>query len=243
MSRLGNLLHSKAKGGANTAQTQKHRDGNSSGAVPRRRAPVDDYCNRFQAMLERVGGHADYRSSRSAQEPYGTFQKRHIIGEHTKIDGGVYLGVAPHEALVVDDKYGILREVYTELMVRYVKRHGGSARSIAERQMLTEIVDLVKERLRYMPEEKVQQIVHEQALPADKKIALDVYVQRQAGTDRHQVLLAAYLLERLLQKGLLKGKVYLDAHYLMSGKRKEKLVYSSASGYLFIFSPADARAD
>jgi len=203
--------------------------------------PADEACNRFQLVLERVKRSRDYRPSRSPEEPYGTFQKRHIIGEHTKINGGVYLGVAPHEALVVDDKYGALREVYTDLMVRYVKRYGGTEKAIAERRMLEEIVELVKEKLRYMPEDKVQKFVHDEDIKPDKKMALDLYLQRRAGTDRHQVLLAAYLLERLLKKGLLKGKVYLDAHYLRSGQRKEKMVYSSATGYLFIFSPSDAQ--
>ena len=140
---------------------------------------------------------------------------------------------------MVDESYGILREVYTDLMVRYVQRYGSVNGAIVERSMLEEIVQLVKEKLRYVSEEKVQQAVHEQPPKADKKVALDLYIERRAGCDRHQALLAAYLIEKLRTKGLIKGKVYLDAHYPLSGERKEKVVYSSASGYLFVFSPSD----
>ncbi|MGI6524039.1 MAG: hypothetical protein ACOX2O_01915 [Bdellovibrionota bacterium] len=195
-------------------------------------------ANRFFIMSERIKNNKHYKPSKNPDEPYGTFRKRHIIGEHSKINGGVYLGATPQEALVVDDRYVFLDSVYTDLMIRYTNLSDGNVKDLSEDIIVEEMINLVKEQLRYISEEHIAEAI-EQEVGGDKKIALDVYIEHRVGTDRHQVLLAAYLLERLINKGFLKGKIYLDGYCKKGTSRKEKLVYSSASGNLFVFSPSD----
>ena len=94
------------------------------------------YIDRFKVMLERIKTNKFYTPSQSRDDPYGTFLKRHIIGEYTKINGGVYLGATPQEALVIDDCYGFLDSIYTDLMLSLVKRYGEATKQIPEEEIV-----------------------------------------------------------------------------------------------------------
>jgi hypothetical protein len=197
--------------------------------------------NRFRKVLSRIKKSPDYKSTRSKNAPYGTFAGRPVIGENSKINGGVYLGVKPQEAIVVDDNYGILKDIYDELPLRYAKRHGSKNRELVEQNIVQEVVTLVKEKLLYVTEEEFQAIAEREHFKPDQKVALDIIMRLKVGTDRHHVLLAAYLLEKCKQRGLIQGKVYLNGFYDESADGKEKVIYSSSTGDLMIFSPAAER--
>jgi len=195
--------------------------------------------NRFQNVIKRLVGHPDYDPTTDDEAPYGKFLGRPIIGEHTKINGGVYVGTSAQEALVIDEKYGLLKECYTELMLRYVRKYGTKQKDALEQHIVKEIIDLTKEKLRYRSNREIEEFAAGKGYKLDRKISLDIYIESGLGTDRHQILLAAYLLEKLKEAKYLKGKVYLDSHFKNESSAKEKLIYSNSDGYLFIFSPSD----
>ena len=100
------------------------------------------------------------------------------------------------------------------------------------------LVDFVGEKLTYLSEDQLRQLTALQGgLKDDTKVALDVYLQCRSGTARHQVLLAAYILEKLKEKNLIGGEIYLDPHCQNAEDDRERLVYASTAGYLFVFTP------
>ena len=73
-------------------------------------------------LLERLAPTQGYRPPRPDQPnaPHGTYNGRPIIGSGARIDGGVYLGRKPREAIVVDSRgaQGQLARVYHDLVNR-----------------------------------------------------------------------------------------------------------------------------
>jgi len=200
-------------------------------------ARLESVPNRFQTMVTRISVHEEYEPEISAEVPWGRFCGRHIIGENTEIHGGVYLGATAHEALVVDEKYGSLKDIYWNLLIGYVREEGDDDAELDEEKLVQQVVALVEKRLALHPDEGVNRMVHDGEPEPDHKIALDVFVDRGIGAARHQILLAAYLLEKLQRKGLLEGRIYLDSHYSEKGDMPERLIYSTPERTLFVFTP------
>ena len=90
-------------------------------------------CNRFEKVIERIQNDPAYTDERSEMAPYGLYRGRPLIGEKCPINGGIYLGITPHEALVMDECYGRLPELYEEFTFRFVKQHGQHAKERLER--------------------------------------------------------------------------------------------------------------
>jgi len=198
--------------------------------------------NRFDLVAKRISQHKDYKVSKDQTSGYGSFMGRPIIAETTTILGGIYLGVEPHEAIVVDEKYGFLSQAYSELMLRYVKNFGTTKNEAMDHELIKEVINFTKTKLTYLSDNDFKIFAEREKIIPDQKIALDVFIKFKQGTDRHHLLLAAYLIEKLIKKGHLRGKLYLDSHYFSNkqGNKKslERLVYSSRTGYLFIYTPS-----
>lgn len=190
--------------------------------------------NRFQRMLRRVRSKKDYSAARTAKSPLGLFGGRPIIGESTPINGGIYLGVVSQEALVIDDKHGGLERLYKELVVRLSEV--SLDRTLEEKEILPEVAALTAKHLKFS-ESAVESICKREGIQPDDKVAIDMFLFEGIGVARHQVLVAAYLIERLKVRNLLQGCVSIKSTstHLMGGD--ECLTYTSPRGYLFIFDP------
>ncbi|MCB0311450.1 MAG: hypothetical protein KDD42_09455, partial [Bdellovibrionales bacterium] len=149
--------------------------------------------NRFKSATARIKESPFYASTRSSEAPHGYFEGRHIIGSCNKIQGGVYIGVIPHEAVVIDEKHGTLADIYHSFVMKFVAP--GGARETLEEKIFFRIVQFTKYKLP-LNEEKVRQLAFKSRIGPDRKTALDFYIKEQAGAARHQVLLAGYLLQR-----------------------------------------------
>ena len=193
--------------------------------------------NRFSIALDRIRSHKEYRPKRVARAPYGFFLGRPIINEHGPFNGGVYLSAEPYEALVLDDRFGLLKNAYEELLLDFVRQHPAPANKYDERPLLKSIFNYVATKLRYVGPKEYEGIAQAHQLLPDQKIALDVFLELRLGSDRHQVLLAAYLIERAKQRGLMDGAIYLPPRYEPDSKGGESLIYTSITGEIFSFVP------
>jgi len=194
--------------------------------------------NRFHLAVARVASQNIYHSADHSYAPYGYFKKRHIIAECTKISGGVYLSAYPREAIVVDEKYGYLDEVYRKLTMAIARQKNGKKPS--EKEIVLEVVKFTTQHLPFS-ESKIRKLSMEQEIKVDQRIALDFFIKESVGVARHQVLLAGYLLQRLKKRNIIQGCVYLDPSFSSQTAEDERLIYTSASGYLMTFTPYKAQ--
>lgn len=167
--------------------------------------------------------------------PNGYYQGRPIIGRDTKVKGGVYLGGGEREAIVVDEKYKRLNEIYQELVLRLKEKekHGEDLKE----NILSEVFKIVKEKLPY-DEEVVLGLEKKLNLGTDKKIALDYYIEEGGGVCRHQVLLGAYLLEKLKKEGYVRGTASVDRNAIKGKGGHAWIRYTNSKGRIFIIDPA-----
>ncbi|MCB0333822.1 MAG: hypothetical protein KDD55_10015, partial [Bdellovibrionales bacterium] len=154
------------------------------------------YADRFQEAVKRIEESEYYELG----SPYGFYDGRHIIGQNTPINEGVYVGALPHEAIVVDEAHGELEKVYTELLVLHAKDHG--KQQAIENTILPYIARIIQEKLHFSPE-SIRTALDQNQIKPDYKVSLDYFLIHGIGTARHQVLLAAYLIEKLILRGYL----------------------------------------
>jgi hypothetical protein len=64
-----------------------------------------------------------------------------------------------------------------------------------------------------------------------------VYISQGRGSPRHQVLLAAYLLEKLRDDGHIRGCPALDNSFNSDGSPRNLLLFTSESGSVLRFDP------
>lgn len=205
-------------------------------------------------LLERLRPTADWVPPVEGDlvAPYGFFQGRAIIGSHSRIAGGVYLGRRPREAIVVDfsRQDGDLLRVYRELVeqiqadVRSTTLWPLSARKLRQRAsdlLRCEICTRMRALIaREMPFSRpiVAQVARDHKLGADDKILLDVYIRRHGGVCRHQVCLIGALLERLVDEGWLSGQVAIVRKHAPGHFSHAWIRYDGAEGAVYIFDAA-----
>lgn len=137
--------------------------------------------------------------------PYGSYRGRHIIGRNSRILGGISM-VAGHPILiVVSEEDTHLPVVYSELTARLADRN---VRTIPG--LLAEVHALVRERLTYVRDLN-KQIRREKSRGGQEvKLPLAYYVSIRKGVCWQQGLLAAYLIEKLIDDGVVGGSVSTD---------------------------------
>lgn len=180
-------------------------------------------------LINRVQESPLYDVTSSRKAPYGFYGERAIIGPETDIVGGVYLGGEAHEAVVIDESYGTLESVF--------QRHITTITNCAKRQEVRFIEGIFAIAQEILPvnRELFESLYKQQKLNADQKISLDAIIHFGAGLERHQVLLASYLINKCLKAGILKGgKISLfwesDCH-----SESIKLSYRARTGRIIQF--------
>ncbi len=137
--------------------------------------------------------------------PNGSYRGRHIIGRNSRVLGGISM-VAGHPILiVVSEEDTHLPAVYLELTERLASRN---VRRIPD--LLADVHALVREKLRYVRD--LNKTVRREKSPggAEVKLPLAFYVARGEGVCWQQGLLAAYLVEKLIDDDVIGGSVSTD---------------------------------
>lgn len=192
--------------------------------------------NWFLAASLRVRHTIGYEDGATSLAPYGYYTGRPIIGECTRLNGGIYVGSRPQEAIVVDDRYGALKRVFSKACGRCIVLR--EQRKDFEEAIFQEVSDTARSTLQYN-NEKVRAILERDNIGPDKKVTLDVFIEAGYGVSRHRVLLAAYLLEKLRDMGIIAGLPAIDRSMNERGEEQEVLYYTDPKGQVFEFDPID----
>lgn len=213
------------------------------------------YTMRISDFVHESGKRRPVSSEEAKGWGKGEFEGRPIIARDTPINTGVYpVGGAHGEALVVDDKKypEELDQVYekvTGALDRVLpnrltlgglrkkllgsKQEQGSSGVELTKNVLSSVFDVVSKTLKYDLEAT-------DALASDyQKIAMNVYIQEGVGVCRTQALLTAYVLERLVGEGRLKGRVSVDRnidHAVAGGHAWSR--FTDENGQVYIVDPA-----
>jgi len=227
---------------------------NSEPALDHRAASRTARLGNTAMLLERLRPTADFVPPVQGDllAPYGFFQGRPIIGSHSRIAGGVYLGRRPREAIVVDfaRQAGDLLRVYREF-IEQIQTDARSATMwpMSDAKVRRRASDLLRGQLcarvraliaREMPFSRpiVAQIARDHKLGADDKILLDVYIRRHGGVCRHQVCLIGALLERLVDEDWLQGRIAIVRKHAPGHFSHAWIRYDGAGGAVYIFDAA-----
>jgi hypothetical protein len=191
--------------------------------------------------LQLISNSPEYNPCRTALAPYGFYKGRFIIGECTRINGGIFVAIDPYEEIVVDEVHGALLHLYTELMSR-LARKGLGATAAKEYQVVTEVIMLVRQKLLYCEQATASLLSLRDTIPG-QKISIDIFIHEGIGAARHQVVAAAYLLEKLKDAGILQGGTYIDSFSSITAPNSERLIYTARSGDFIYFEPGAAMRD
>ncbi len=188
----------------------------------------------------------------SGEAPNGVFAGRRIIGRDTIINGGVYVGSGQREAIVVDDqKYSLeLGTTYQELRqkMELESRKPTGHPKIPTFQLVHEIAGQKLGGNKSESELEQQIAKHLQALTGspvgvspegiDVKVTLNDFINKGAGVCRHRALLAGYLIERLIQDGVMQGRVSIDRNTIPSKGGHAWVRYEGPNRHVFIIDPS-----
>lgn len=161
---------------------------------------------RTERAEERMQQHPNF-GEKDDTAPYGYYMNHPILGRHsTSVDGGVYLGGLAREAIVVDGKSEAVRRVYDEAASEL---QGAFRRNetMPLRAILLKVMHKVQEVMPY-DGPKTERISQEHY--GDKLVGLSTFLKERAGVCRHQGLLAAYMIERLIKDGHMMGAVGVE---------------------------------
>ncbi len=203
-------------------------------------------------VMARLGNNIGFEPPTASDPatPYGRYLGRPIIGRDSRIDGGVYIGRKPREAIVVDmARPGLLDNVYTNWLRElqdqapmWPWQHITLGRKRAVQRYLNSHMGLLCRTLvnRVLPFDRhvVSQVAHEHTLGPDDKVRLDVYLRRRGGVCRHQVCLLGALLERLVDEGWLEGRVSIDRKFVPRQYSHAWVRWVDGAGQIWILDAA-----
>ncbi|NQV12420.1 hypothetical protein HQ524_03575 [Candidatus Uhrbacteria bacterium] len=190
---------------------------------------------RTELGRDRVKDSPEYQEA--TDDRRGTWRGREIISRDTPVNGGVYLGGSEREAIVVDDeREGSRREydrVYNSVFdtVKSYEKQGYNKKDV----LLNSVFDTTRTEIPYA-ESKIEKILDEELgiNREDKKVDLSFFISKKAGVCRHQVLLVAYLLERLIKYGQLEGEASVDRNAIPGIGAHTWVRYTSSRGDISI---------
>jgi len=157
---------------------------------------------------ERLVGHPDSRSP-DELAPYGYYKDLPKLGRNsTSVNGGVYLGGSPREAIVVDGESEELIEIYEDFLAD-LEASIVSDEIVTNEDALAKVMYKVQKILPY-DDEKAEAMSRKYW--GDKLVGLSEYLKgpQPGGVCRHQGLLAAYIVENLISDGVLRGSVGVE---------------------------------
>lgn len=175
----------------------------------------------------------------SIQREDGRFKGREIIHRDSRIDGGVCLGAHGREAIVVDWRHHAspgtaksLASLYDEALRRATDDRG-FRRNLA----LQAVYDTVNEHFLDRSPSGVDRVNAFVGARPDDKVHIDCYISARAGVCRHMALVCAAMLERMVDEGLLRGKVSNDRNSIAGVGAHAWCRYTSSSGDVVILDP------
>jgi hypothetical protein len=173
---------------------------------------------------------------RDTKAPYGYYRNHPIIGrKSSSVRGGVY-GTRSSEFIVIDDKSRLLKKVVDDFMETLPS--GDDAETLSTMSILQRINFRVANVLRYDLERAER--ISEPHYGHKGLIDLSEYVEHGVGVCRHQALLAAHLIEEVIDKGYLKGRVGVERnHDLEANGAHAWAVYKSDTSEDVIVDPAN----
>lgn len=194
-------------------------------------------------LVQRLHASGQLQKSSDADAPFGWYHGWRIIGALTRIDGGIYLGRRPREAIVVDMRRpgSALRQLYSKWLESLRNGHGDDGvRSDLRVHLAVRVAELVAA---YMPydEQVVRRLDARGLLQPDQPIDLDVFLRERGGVCRHQVCMVGALLERLVDEGWLQGRVSLERKHVPGWFSHAWVRFDDGEGREWILDPAQQR--
>jgi hypothetical protein len=189
--------------------------------------------NRTVSAAQRLVDSPHYRGP-DAKAPHGYFRGRPIIGRNMPIKGGIYIGGVEREAITVDEtpkEKEILDPVYSRL-VDLKRLYGHYFPKVA----VYTVNALVREAMRYdlkAVEKIAQKFSHDDAISICSFIASGVGVCRQMN------VFAAYLLERLINDGHLKGAVSAERNCVVNVGAHAWVKFTDEKGNAYVIDPTN----
>lgn len=161
---------------------------------------------RTELAEDRMRGQINF-GEKDKTAPYGYYINHPIIGrDSSSVDGGVYLGGSAREAIVVDGKSEAVKKVYGELE-QELRTIFQNNETLLPQTILLRVMQKVQNIMPYdVP--KTEQISSEHY--GDGLVGLSTFIKEKAGVCRHQGLLAAYIIERLIDNEFLAGRVGVE---------------------------------
>lgn len=175
--------------------------------------------------------------------PYGWFHGWRIIGAEAKIDGGVYLGRKPREAIVVDMRRpgSLLRTVYDRWLAHLrTDKTADQTRADLRDHLTQRVAELVEAHMPY-DEQVVKRLDKQGYLRPDEPIDLDVFLAAKGGVCRHQVCFVGAILERLADNGWLDGAVSLERKFVSGWFSHAWVRMQWRHGAVVVLDPAQRR--
>lgn len=194
-------------------------------------------------LLQRLDASGQLQKSDDADAPFGWYHGWRIIGAWTRIDGGIYLGRRPREAIVVDMRRpgSALRQLYDQWLRSLREgRSDAEVRADLQEHLAARVAELVAA---YMPydEQAVRRLDARGLLHPDQPIDLDVFLRERGGVCRHQVCMVGALLERLVDEGWLLGRASLERKHVPGWFSHAWVRLDDATGRQWILDPAQQR--
>lgn len=169
------------------------------------------------------------------QAPYGYYLDHPILGRDSKhISNGVYMGGSAREAIVVDARSRVLRGTYAALEQRLVD---------LRRDRATVLLEDVLQRVNHQVQAIMQYDMHRtetlsEQYHGDKLISLSTYVREGVGVCRHQGLLAAYILEKLVDSRVIGGQPAVERNTIRELGGTHAWATFTAGAQKYVIDPA-----
>ncbi len=168
--------------------------------------------------------------------PYGYYKNHRIIGRKTSIVKDSVYFTATSEAVVVDDKSRALQHVADGLL-QHLDRKFGKYPTVPVESFLKIINNYVRKVMPY--DEAAADRLSRPHYANNSLIGLSEYVKEGVGVCRHQCLVAAFLLETLIEKRILAGRTGVERNHDTNVHGAHAwAVYESPARQLFVIDPA-----
>jgi hypothetical protein len=192
-------------------------------------------AQRTVLAMDRVWHNPNYRPPDN-ESPYGYYIDHKVLGRRSKeIQNGVYLGGSAREAIVVDGDSEALEYAYDKLYARIIPDNPEQHLLRNTPAILNTVEEVVQSLMDYEPD-RTEEL--SQAHAQDQLINLSTYVEAGVGVCRHQGLLAAYLLERLVLDGVLDGTVAIERNTIPDGGGTHAWATFAEGNELYVVDPA-----
>lgn len=173
----------------------------------------------------------------NTEAPYGTYRNHPIIGRNSlSVRNGVY-GTRSSEFVIVDNKSNLLQQVTNDFMESLPNVE--EAATLSTTMLMRKVALRVANILRYNIDatERLSRPHYGQKGLID----LSEYVEQGVGVCRHQALLAAHLIEELIETGYIDGSVGVERNEVIELNGAHAwAVYRSRTAADVIVDPAQS---